>query len=73
MRNSAHSTFDLEKDWEFLKSTRFEVGNGKRINYGMIRCDDIPLKNSFPSLFTIVYFKESWAEDIQGIEGEMVT
>ena len=36
-------------------------------------CDDIPLKDSFPSLFTLGASKEAWVEDVWEVEGGMVT
>ena len=35
--------------------------------------DDIPLKDSFPSLFTIATSKEVWVEDVWEVEGRMIT
>ena len=42
----------------FKAKIRFEVGNKRRIEFWHdVWCDDIPLKDSFPSLFTFAASK----------------
>ena len=60
----------IRKGWGFFKSrTRFEVGKGRRIKFWQDEwCGDVPLKDSFPSLFSFAASKELWVNDGQVVE-----
>ncbi|RVW56591.1 Clathrin heavy chain 2 [Vitis vinifera] len=57
----------IRKVWGTFKAkTRFEVGNGRRIKFWHdVWCDDMLLKDTFPSLFTFAIAKEAWVDDVQ--------
>ena len=60
----------IRKVWGTFKAkTRFEVGNGRRIKFWHdVWCDDMLLKDTFPSLFTFAIAKEAWVDDVQEVE-----
>jgi hypothetical protein len=52
---------------------RFEVGNGSRVLFWQnVWCGKLPLKNVFPTLFTIAYAKEAWLEENMAIVNGVV-
>ena len=64
-----------KKGWGTFKAkTRFEVDNGRRVKFWHdVWCDDMPLKDSFPSLFTFAIAKEAWVDEVWEVEEGMVT
>ncbi|RVW48074.1 Cell division protein FtsZ-like 2-2, chloroplastic [Vitis vinifera] len=56
------------------RTGRFEVDNGRRVKFWHdVWCDDMPLKDSFPSLFTFAIAKEAWVDEVREVEEGMVT
>ena len=50
------------------------MGNGRRVKFWHdVWCNDMPLKDSFPSLFAFAIAKEAWVDDIREAEGGMIT
>ena len=49
------------------------MGNGRRVKFWHdVWCNDMPLKDSFPSLFAFAIAKKAWVEDVR-VERGMVT
>ena len=65
----------IKKVWGTFKAkTRFEASNERRIKFWHdVWCDDMPLKDSFHSLFTFAIAKKAWMDDVWEVEGGMVT
>ena len=65
----------IRKVWGTFKAKiRFEVDNGRRVKFWHdVWCDDMPLKDFFPSLFTFAIAKEAWVDEVWEVEEGMVT
>jgi hypothetical protein len=55
----------IRRGWDtFVKGLRFKVGVGSKVHFWHDTwCGDQLLKHAFPSLFSIVRYKEAWVKD----------